>query len=206
MSRSPLAVAGQQARQEQEDAAWQRKAKRLRVCRCGDPLPKYKRACSFCILPVTKIRIVDCAVCGRKAVVHGPGCRETALTCSPECSRKWKAAKLSRRANNRKNIRRTQTDSDITPDQEAAMRLKVRKCPMPGCGVWMTGKPGLLNSKELDHILPINQGGTHTHGNVRIICRGCNRKRPRDGSDYTGPLTLWAQVAGVSVVGHKKAA
>lgn len=96
------------------------------------------------------------------------------------------------RRRHREHLRRV-TVSDITPEQEEAMRRKARKCPMPGCGVWMTSKPHLPNSKELDHILPINQGGTHTHGNVRIICRRCNQKRPKDGSDYTETLTLWAQ-------------
>lgn len=83
------------------------------------------------------------------------------------------------------------TVSDITPQQELAMRKKARKCPL--CGARMTDKPNLPNSKHLDHILPLNQGGTHTHGNVRIICLDCNIKRPKDGSDYTGMLTLWAQ-------------
>lgn len=71
------------------------------------------------------------------------------------------------------------------------MRQKARKCPL--CDVYMTGKPNQLNSKHLDHILPISQGGTHTHGNVRIICADCNLHRPKDGSDYTGTLSLWAQ-------------
>lgn len=71
------------------------------------------------------------------------------------------------------------------------MRKRARKCPL--CGIYMTSKHNKPNSKHLDHILPISQGGTHTHGNVRIICADCNLKRPKDGSDYTGPLTLWAQ-------------
>lgn len=195
-------------RQEREaleqELARQRKPKE-RLCVCGDPLSPHKRLCSFCSLPVTKIRIVDCVVCKRKAVLHGHA-SATAVTCGTKCSKARRRARVAWKANNRKNIRRTKTDSDITPRQEAEMRLKVRKCPMPGCGVWMTGKPGLPNSKELDHILPINQGGTHTHGNVRIICRDCNRKRPRDGSDYLGPLTLWASLPGMSVIGRRKVA
>lgn len=63
------------------------------------------------------------------------------------------------------------------------------------CGVYMTNKPNRPNSKHLDHIVPLNQGGTHTHGNVRIICADCNLRRPKDGSDYTGQITLWAQGA-----------
>jgi hypothetical protein len=57
----------------------------------------------------------------------------------------------------------------------------------------MTSKPNLPNSKHLDHILPRNQGGTHTLGNGRIICASCNMRRPKDGSDFAGQLTLWAQ-------------
>lgn len=27
---------------------------------------------------------------------------------------------------------------------------------------------------ELDHIIPLSQGGTHTRANVQLLCRGCN--------------------------------
>lgn len=64
---------------------------------------------------------------------------------------------------------------------------------MIGCGVRMADVPFLPNSKELDHIVPLNVGGTHTIGNVRIICRRCNTGRPLDGSDYAGQLSLWCQ-------------
>lgn len=82
------------------------------------------------------------------------------------------------------------------------MRKRAKDCPL--CGVRMTDKPKLPHSKELDHILPLNQGGTHTHGNVRIICRMCNARRPKDGSDFAGQLTLWAQAPGaVSRTRHR---
>lgn len=71
------------------------------------------------------------------------------------------------------------------------MRKRVRTCPL--CGVRLTARPNLPNSKHLDHIIPVAAGGTHTHGNVRIICAACNLRRPKDGSDYSGPVTLWAQ-------------
>lgn len=91
---------------------------------------------------------------------------------------------------NREHIERAAV-SDITARQEAEMRRNARNCPL--CKVEMVSEPNQPASKELDHILPINQGGTHTLGNVRIICRQCNQRRPKDGSDYTGQLTLWAQ-------------
>lgn len=81
--------------------------------------------------------------------------------------------------------------TDITPEYELRLRIRARRCPM--CAVSMVDEPYLPNSKELDHIVPRGVGGTHTSGNVRIICRDCNLRRPKDGSDYTGPVTLWAQ-------------
>lgn len=83
--------------------------------------------------------------------------------------------------------------TDITPEYEMGLRAKAKRCPL--CRVKLTDKPYLPHSKELDHIIPKGAGGTHTIGNVRIICRTCNITRPKDGSDYTGPVTLWAEVA-----------
>lgn len=201
MSRSPsdLALArDEQLRREREALEWKTKAlkrkepKRRACSRCGDPLPKYKqRLCLVCRLPVMPIRVVDCVVCRRKFVAHGVGVN-MAVTCSAACRTEMKAAKGRHKRRIRDGIVAA-TASDVTPGQEAEMRRRVRRCPMTGCGVWMTSKPGLPNSKHLDHILPINQGGTHTHGNVRIICATCNVRRPKDGSDYIGPLTLWAE-------------
>lgn len=63
-------------------------------------------------------------------------------------------------------------------------------CPL--CKKRMTTAPG-RRQKHLDHIVPLNIGGTHTHGNVRVICRTCNLSRPSDGSDLAGhATTLWA--------------
>lgn len=89
--------------------------------------------------------------------------------------------------------RRTQLRfTDITADYERALRKRAGRCPL--CSVWMTSRPGHPNSKHLDHIIPIAIGGTHTVGNVRIICRTCNLTRPTDGSDLAGHQpTLWAQ-------------
>lgn len=82
--------------------------------------------------------------------------------------------------------------TDITTSFESRLRKRARKCPL--CSVWMTGAPDLPNSKHLDHIVPVHVGGTHTIGNVRIICRTCNLSRPKDGSDLDGHQpTLWAQ-------------
>lgn len=84
--------------------------------------------------------------------------------------------------------------TDVTPEYERALRDKAKHCPL--CRVALIKAPYLPTSKELDHMVPLGVGGTHTIGNVRIICRNCNVRRPKDGSDYVGPLTLWAQEPG----------
>lgn len=81
-----------------------------------------------------------------------------------------------------KNHRRRQASraayDELTPARELELRRKAKRCPISGCGVKLTDEPYLSNSKELDHKIPRGMGGTHTDGNVRIICRLCNEKRP----------------------------
>lgn len=141
----------------------------------------------------------QCAECGTPFTPHD----YRVLTCSTACSRTRKN-RSSDRTRHKAKVRRTVSRyTDITAAREAEMYRRTRKCRL--CGVFMTGKPGRPNSKNLDHIIPVCMGGTHTHGNVRIICRLCNLRRPKDGSDYTGPVTLWAQVPGVAARTRPKA-
>lgn len=104
-------------------------------------------------------------------------------------------ATARRRARNSLKVSKRRTAlrfTDITAEYERNLRANARTCPL--CGIRMTAEPGRPNSKQLDHIIPIVVGGTHTMGNVRIICRTCNLTRPKDGSDLEGhQATLWAQ-------------
>ncbi len=93
---------------------------------------------------------------------------------------------------------------DVTAEYERELRRKATRCPL--CRIRLVDRPYQPASKELDHIVPINAGGTHTIGNVRIICRTCNVSRPADGSDYSGPVTLWAQQPDVLPVAAGRAA
>jgi 5-methylcytosine-specific restriction endonuclease McrA len=105
------------------------------------------------------------------------------------CAHERRRARESRKVSKRRTVQRY---TDITAEYERELRKRTRRCRP--CGVWMTSKPGRPNSKQLDHIIPIVLGGTHTVGNVRIICRTCNLTRPTDGSDLAGHQpTLWAQ-------------
>jgi hypothetical protein len=170
----------------QSELTWQFRNGRCEGC--SDPIHANARLCAFCSQSPSRIGYSTCVICTNLFVTKGSQARKTCGR--PECQRKYRDV----RVRNREHMRRA-TVSDITPEQEMAMRKRTRKCQL--CGVYMTSKPGLPNSKHLDHILPISQGGTHTHGNVRIICRDCNLRRPKDGSDFTGQLTLFAQEPGL---------
>jgi hypothetical protein len=86
--------------------------------------------------------------------------------------------------------RRTKyTPSDLTAADIKALKDAAHTCPI--CGVEMTGNSTgrhlkLATAKEFDHIVPLAVGGLHVRANVRVICRGCNLSRPKDGSDGRG--------------------
>lgn len=134
-----------------------------------------------------------------------PNCQRPAhslLLCRPHYRKTygthWKTGDPERRkARNRARTHKRRLASrfgDVTLDYEQQLRRKAKRCPL--CNVRMTDEPYEDNSKELDHMIPLNVGGTHTIGNVRIICRACNQSRPNDGSDYAGAVTLWAEDPG----------
>jgi hypothetical protein len=98
------------------------------------------------------------------------------------------AEKKRVRAINKNHLRRIRTEidpHDVTPELIRRLRAEASTCPMPGCGVAMIDERWQHTSKELDHILPLSMGGTHTIDNVRIICRLCNIRRPHAGRSYT---------------------
>lgn len=152
--------------------------------------------CRICRTAQTAAARPACARCGSR--IKRGQTKYCSTTCSNRATNSIRATgrdpairRASYRAKNyrRRNVRHAL--HDVTADYESALRVKAKRCPL--CAVKMTDVPHLPNSKELDHIIPVNVGGTHTIGNVRIICRCCNQKRPKDGSDYQGPVTLWAQ-------------
>lgn len=81
--------------------------------------------------------------------------------------------------------------TDLTAGDIALLLAGRTYCPL--CRKRMSSDHRHPHAKHLDHIVPIGIGGTHSHGNVRVICRTCNLGRPNDGSDINGQVTLWAQ-------------
>lgn len=42
---------------------------------------------------------------------------------------------------------------------------------------WLCKKPVAFTDMHLDHVVPVSQGGTHTYGNVKVACKGCNLRK-----------------------------
>ncbi len=131
---------------------------------------------SAAVVPWT--RSEACLRCG-KDVPEGRG-----SYCSNECRHAaWDYHKNHRR-------RSAYAETDLTPEIEQDLRRRTRICVE--CGCHMVKRPGTPRSKELDHILSLHVGGTHTLANVRVICRKCNLSRPKDARDIPIQLALVA--------------
>lgn len=153
-------------------------------CRGASRLGKtYDRECAHCAAPFT-CRDKRQIYCGRTCGYAEADARDRA---NPE-RRAIRSANSRTQGHRRRTATRT---GDVTGEATALLLASRTFCPL--CRRKMTDAPRQPTTKHLDHIVPINQGGTHTLGNVRVICATCNLKRPNDGSDYTGPITLWAQ-------------
>ncbi len=155
---------------------------------CSAPIPetghsrtprrRTRQCSSACAVKARRAAPGPCTDCGVITSKHKTSAGRFCETCAAE--------KLRDHAVNKNHRRRVATQvqfHDITGRDVRAMKRAATHCPIPGCGVEMVDAPYLPASKELDHKVPINVGGTHTRDNVRIICRGCNRARPLDGSD-----------------------
>lgn len=167
----------------------ERRCRPCRTAHCGKTRPDI---CAFCSAPFTSVRnsrtswtaccSKPCA--GKKRIVD----EGIPLGGDPARKRaKWRAENHRRRSRKRGSLG---AFDHVTATYERELRAAAKQCPL--CDIRLIDDPSQHASKELDHMVPLNVGGTHTMGNVRIICRLCNVRRPYDGSDYIGPVTLWA--------------
>lgn len=127
-----------------------------------------------------------------------PGCERPRLKRGRVCGHCLRAAEDPERAKARQrrktHRRKARTKrGDLPLEDEMRMRVEAKRCPL--CRVRLIDGPYKPTSKELDHIVPLNQGGAHTIWNVRIICRTCNVRRPKDGSDIVQEPLFAVEVA-----------
>ena len=77
---------------------------------------------------------------------------------------------------NTSSKRRSRTkQTDITTKFLIDLKQNTSHCEI--CG------KKLKDNIHLDHIIPLNIGGTHTRLNVRYVHAKCNLQRPKNGSD-----------------------
>lgn len=112
-------------------------------------------------------RTIECRECGSAF----EAARKKAYCCSPECSKRF-----SRRC--RDYAKRT----TALPFEKLSPRSVFERdgWTCQECGVpTPEAKRGTTepNSPELDHILPLSRGGTHTYANVQCLCRQCNMRK-----------------------------
>lgn len=66
-------------------------------------------------------------------------------------------------------------DTDITKDWLIELKRNSNTCEI--CSIPMIDGSQEHNAKQLDHIVPLKDGGLHKKDNVRYICRACNSTR-----------------------------
>lgn len=115
------------------------------------------------------------------------GARGRAMRGDPEIVKRNRAVRNKNLMHRRRHAKR---HSDLRPSDLRRLLSSRTYCPI--CRKRMTDERG-PHQKHIDHIVPMAIAGTHTLGNVRVICARCNVARPFDGSDLVGHQpTLWA--------------
>lgn len=121
------------------------------------------------LLPVLCV----CGDCG-EAFVRGPFGRTNRCRSCGEMRRK--AYQLRRTAARHAQV----ILGDVAAGDVRRLLAAAVECPL--CGVELERVPGPRQA-QVDHIVPLAVGGEHVRGNLRVICRSCNVRRPHDGSD-----------------------
>jgi hypothetical protein len=108
-----------------------------------------------------------------------------------EANRRYAALHIEERREmyrrRRKQIRGT--ISDITADWLRELQSITPNCELCDAELLYDGTQHDHRKANLDHIIPLNIGGTHTRENVRYICYLCNLRRPKNGSDHPTFIT-----------------
>lgn len=73
-------------------------------------------------------------------------------------------------------------ETDITSEWLLSFKKEAIHCSLCSCKLEEI-KTSHPRKKHLDHVVPLNVGGTHTMDNVRYLCQTCNLQRPKDGRD-----------------------
>lgn len=74
------------------------------------------------------------------------------------------------------------TRKEIIDRDSEWLRVDDKDVFIPICQI--CGNPVLIRSElQIDHIIPLAEGGADAPHNVRVACKTCNIRRPKDGRD-----------------------
>lgn len=123
------------------------------------------------------ITVRPCKHCGRKAKGRG----ERARACDGCAKEKMRIARRNCPSRRADKARRKAMDRGVLADRIDPIKVFERDkwmCHLCGCKTDARLRGSYLdNAPELDHVIPLSKGGTHTWGNVRCACRSCNGKK-----------------------------
>jgi hypothetical protein len=152
------------------------------------PSKKHQRVCDICVC--------KCSGCGREIQKAGnshrrlrkcDGCRQHGIPLSELkfVNREAYERELARLRNkNTLRYRVAHRFTDISTSDELTIRRRARTCAICRCR--------LGEQRHIDHIIPIELGGTHTRDNVRVTCPTCNMSRSRTYDDIGNfQMNLW---------------
>jgi hypothetical protein len=160
--------------------------------------------CKDCKARRVKERTCVCVECGEQFRSSAANVLVCGLKCRRSRQRKQRTddylerqrVRDRKRSRHRNHVRRDLAErGDLTAPAVKAILDSRTFCPLCGHKMRDDVPRGHPRKKQLDHIIPINVGGTHTLGNVRAICAACNLSRPKDGSDVVQE-SLWARSLG----------
>jgi 5-methylcytosine-specific restriction endonuclease McrA len=162
-----------------------------RVCaKCGKTHGQRGLYCGDACRPPSYVRKADarsCSQCGL-SFTPLPGQYGNVRLCSDQCRAsakresgmpaKKKRKALSRGANGGENVK-----ADVVFARDGW------RCQLCGHKV-RPDKRGTAHrlAPELDHIVPVSAGGSHTYANIQCACRECNSKK---GANVIGQLHLF---------------
>jgi hypothetical protein len=189
---------------ERRDSDWLpngRARRHPRPCaRCGENFTPYDDRLKYCARKCAHAARSEHYAAFRPTACRTDDCGNAPRNGSPWCRAceeiKWPRDVEKARARSRRHthLRKALTRRfDLPVQEERRMRAAANRCPL--CRVRLIDWPYQPASKELDHIVPLNVGDAHSIFNVRIICRSCNLRRPKDGSDVLAVPLFASEVA-----------
>ena len=134
------------------------------------------------VRPATACHTCRSLIPGRSIGRSPKFCSKKCRYRSPDFQSSKRAAKAARKAITRGNDAERFDPVEIFRRDKWRCRQCRQRTPSALRGRY------LPNAPELDHVVPLARGGSHTRDNVQCLCRACNGKK---GAKLEGQLQLW---------------